>query len=80
MGTNLTIGLPAASSAFTHNVSYKFGDVSGAIASGIKTSTVWTMPKTLAIDVYKRQILLPPHADKDKLNTQTKKQTHEFFH
>ena len=51
MGTNLTIGLPAASSAFTHNVSYKFGDVSGAIASGIKTSTVWTMPKTLAIQI-----------------------------
>lgn len=51
MGTNLTIGLPAASSAFTHNVSYKFGNASGAIASGIKTSTVWAMPKTLAAQI-----------------------------
>lgn len=51
MDTSLTIGLPAASSAFTHNVSYKFGSASGTIAGTVKTSTVWTIPKALALQI-----------------------------
>lgn len=48
LGTVLTINTPRASSAFTHTVKYEFGSLSGTIATGVATSTSWTLPLVLA--------------------------------
>lgn len=49
MGTTITINTPRASSNFTHDLAYSFAGGSYlAIATGVATSTTWTIPLTLA--------------------------------
>lgn len=48
LGSSVTISLPRASSSFTHTVTYKLGNASGTIGSGLGTSTTWTPPISLA--------------------------------
>ena len=48
MGGSITISTPRASSNFTHTLTYKFGNASGTIATGVATSQAWTVPLTLA--------------------------------
>lgn len=48
MGSAVTINLPRASSAFTHNVTYRFSNATGTISSNATTSCSWTPPVTLA--------------------------------
>lgn len=48
LGTVLTINTPRASTSFTHTVKYAFGTLSGTIATGVATSTAWTLPVALA--------------------------------
>ena len=48
MGSSLTITLNRATSSFTHNLTYSFGDVSGTIATGAGTSATWAVPLSLA--------------------------------
>lgn len=48
LGTVLTINCPRASTTFTHTVKYAFGALSGTIATGVATSTAWTLPVALA--------------------------------
>ena len=49
MGTTVTINTPRASSNFTHDLAYSFAGGSYlAIATGVATSTTWTIPLTLA--------------------------------
>ena len=48
MGTSVTVNLPRATSSFTHNISYKFGDSTGTISSNAGTSASWSVPLTLA--------------------------------
>nr|MCH9834059.1 DUF859 domain-containing protein [bacterium] len=49
-GQAKTISLPRASSAFTHDVSYKIGAKSGTIATGAGVSTSWTPSHDLATE------------------------------
>lgn len=48
MGTSVTVNLPRATSSFTHNISYRFGDSTGTISSNAGTSASWSVPLTLA--------------------------------
>lgn len=48
MGSAVTINLPRASSSFTHNVTYRFGNATGTINSNAGTSCSWTPPVSLA--------------------------------
>lgn len=48
MGSAVTINLPRASSRFTHNVTYRFGNATGTINSNAGTSCRWTPPVSLA--------------------------------
>ena len=49
MGTSITINTPRASTNFTHDLAYSFAGGSYlAIATGVATSTTWTIPLTLA--------------------------------
>jgi hypothetical protein len=48
MGESITIDLPRATSSFTHNLSYKFGNASGTIATGAGTSATFTIPTSLS--------------------------------
>ena len=48
MGSAVTINLPRASSGFTHNVTYRFGNATGTINSNAGTSCSWTPPVSLA--------------------------------
>lgn len=48
MGGAVTINLPRASSSFTHNVTYRFGNATGTINSNAGTSCSWTPPVSLA--------------------------------
>ena len=48
MGSAVTINLPRASSSFTHNVTYRFGNATGTINSNAGTSCRWTPPVSLA--------------------------------
>ena len=47
IGESMTINLPRASSSFTHNLAYTFGDQSETIGTGIGASTTWTVPLSL---------------------------------
>ena len=52
MGTTITINTPRASTAFTHDLAYSFaGGTYVTIASGVATSTTWTIPLTLASSI-----------------------------
>ena len=47
IGSTTIITISRASSAFTHTVSYKFGDLSGTIATKTAATTIpWTVPKS----------------------------------
>lgn len=48
MGASITINMPRAASAFTHTLTYKFGNATGTIGSGLGTSKAWEVPLTLA--------------------------------
>lgn len=48
LGGSTTISTPRASSAFTHTLTYKIGDVSETIATGVGTSYSWEVPLSLA--------------------------------
>lgn len=48
MGSSVTITTNRASSSFTHTLTYKFGNASGTIATGVGTSYAWTPPLSLA--------------------------------
>lgn len=50
-GQTITINISRASSSFTHRVRYKFGSKSGTIATGVGTSTSWTIPKSLMSEI-----------------------------
>ena len=50
-GSAGTIAIQAASSAFTHNLSYAFGGKSGSIASGVRGSVSWTPPLSLLTEI-----------------------------
>ena len=52
MGTQSTISISAASTAFTHTLTYSFGSVSGTIISKTTGRTIyWTPPLSLAYEV-----------------------------
>lgn len=51
MGSTITISTPRASSSFTHKVYFYFGGVAQLIASGVTTSTTWTLPVDLALEI-----------------------------
>ena len=53
MGSAVTINLPRASSSFTHNVTYRFGNATGTINSAATTSCSWTPPVSLAAQIPK---------------------------
>lgn len=44
LGSAITISLPRASTSFTHNLTYQFGNVSGTIATGAGDSATWNVP------------------------------------
>lgn len=44
---NFTIRTNRASSSFTHDITYRFGNASGTIATGVGDSVTWTPPKSL---------------------------------
>lgn len=48
MGSAVTITMNRASSAFTHTLTYAFGNTSGTIGEKLGTSASWTPPKELA--------------------------------
>lgn len=50
LGSTITINTPRASTSFTHNLTYSWGSqvIDEVIASGVATSTTFTIPKTLA--------------------------------
>lgn len=47
-GDSVRINLARASSSFTHTLTYKYGNRSGTIATGVATYRNWTVPLTLA--------------------------------
>ncbi len=51
LGSSKTISISPASSSFTHTLLYSFGNASGTIASGIKSSVSWTPPLSLASQI-----------------------------
>ena len=51
MGSSITINMPRAASAFTHTLTYKFGNASGTIGSGLGASKAWTVPLSLASQI-----------------------------
>lgn len=51
MGSSITINMPRAADAFTHTLTYKFGNATGTIGSGLGTSKAWTVPLTLASQI-----------------------------
>ena len=51
MGSTITINTPRASSSFTHKVFFYFGGVAELIASNVATSTTWTLPVDLALQI-----------------------------
>lgn len=54
IGSTTIITISRASSAFTHTVSYKFGDLSGTIATKTAaTSIPWTVPKSFYEEIPK---------------------------
>ena len=51
MGADITISMPRASSSFVHTVTYKFGNATGTIGTGLGTSKVWEVPLSLASQI-----------------------------
>ncbi len=48
LGNTITVYTNRASSSFTHTIRYAFNGASGTIATGVTTSTTWTLPLSLA--------------------------------
>lgn len=48
MGTQITIYTNRVSSSFTHTIRYYYGNQQANIATGVTTSTTWTMPVSFA--------------------------------
>lgn len=48
LGDTITITTSAASSSFRHTLRYKFGSMTGTIASKVASSVKWTIPKNFA--------------------------------
>ena len=48
LGDTITITTSAASSSFRHTLRYKFGSMTGTIASNVASSASWTIPKNFA--------------------------------
>lgn len=48
MGSKVTIKTNRASTAFTHNISYKWGSTTGTIKNGVTDSCEWTVPTSFA--------------------------------
>ena len=46
-GTAVTINTNRASSSFTHDITWSFGNLSGTVATGVTTSTSWTPAHSL---------------------------------
>lgn len=46
-GSSVTISTNRASTSFTHTARYALGSASGTIATGVTTSTAWTLPMSL---------------------------------
>ena len=51
MGSSITINMPRAASAFTHALTYKFGNATGTIGNGLGTSKAWDVPLSLASQI-----------------------------
>lgn len=51
LGDQITIQISRASTAFTHTLKYKFGNASGTIATGVTTTSTWTIPLSLASQI-----------------------------
>lgn len=51
MGSKVTIKTNRASTAFTHNISYKWGSTTGTIKNGVTDSCEWTVPTSFASGV-----------------------------
>lgn len=47
IGSTVTINTPRASSGFTHDITWSSGTQSGTIATGVATSTTWTVPDVM---------------------------------
>lgn len=47
VGSTVTISLPRASAAFTHDITWASGTLSGSIGTGIGASTTWTVPSVM---------------------------------
>ncbi|HWU28624.1 MAG TPA: DUF859 family phage minor structural protein [Microbacterium sp.] len=50
-GAAVTVFLDRASSSFTHDVSFQFGNQSGTIATGAGVSAAWTPPMSLLTEI-----------------------------
>lgn len=48
LNTTITISMARASSSFTHTLTYKFGNATGTIGTGLGTSKTWKPPLSLA--------------------------------
>jgi len=44
VGQSVTVGLPRQNAAYTHDVTWVSGGLSGTIGTGLGTSTTWTVP------------------------------------
>lgn len=51
LGSTINISLPRASSSFTHNLSWKFGSLTGTIGTGIATSATLETEKSWASQI-----------------------------
>lgn len=51
IGSPITVNLPRASDSFTHKLTYKFGNATGTIGTGLGSSVSWTPPATLAAQI-----------------------------
>lgn len=51
LGENITISTNRASTAFTHTISYRFGNATGIIATGVEDSVNWVPPVNLATQI-----------------------------
>ena len=51
MGSKITIKTNRASTAFTHNISYKWGSTTGTIKNSVTDSCEWTVPTSFASDI-----------------------------
>lgn len=51
IGSTSKISITRASDAFTHTLEYKFGNLSGTIATGVATSYNWTIPTSFYAEI-----------------------------